>query len=153
MRVYVCISHSLYSSYHLHVSYPFPLVKCSPCSAQAQLNLINLWVVKVSDHFHFQIWTSPVTLQSIKPNYPHYKGNQILLSNPFSFPRQHRLELMQTAHVWFGSEVNLISIPNLFIHYPYVHLCKIGNRHCPGWMKPKMCIASTFQSHFYIPFI
>ncbi len=72
-------------------------------SAQAQLNLINLWVVQVSDHFPSQIWTSPVTLQSIKPNYSHYKDHQIPLSNPFSFPRQHRILLMQTAHVrfWF----------------------------------------------------
>lgn len=126
--VCVCLSHThtRTNSRHTHPSvffsslpvlslmFFFSLVK----SAQAQLNLINLWVVQVSDHFPSQIWTSLVTLQSIKPNYPHYKDHQIPLSNPFSFPRQHRLSLMQTAHVWVGSDVILIWIPKLGIRRP-----------------------------------
>lgn len=135
LSYFLCICLSVYVSVslsrtHTHSAYPTLYFSLSHCfrecsfslvkSAQAQLNLINLWVVQVSDHFPSQIWTSPVTLQSIKPNYPHYKDHQIPLSNPFSFPRQHRLSLMQTAHVGFGSDVILIWIPQLhYLNMPF----------------------------------
>lgn len=92
-------------------------------SAQAQLNLINLWVVQVSDRFPSQIWTSPVTLQSIKPNYPHYKDCQIPLSNPFSFPRQAPPSTDANRPCGVSeSDVILIGIPELSVCYPDVTL-------------------------------
>lgn len=88
---------------------------CLVKSAPAQLNLINLWVVQVSDHFPSQIWTSPVTLQSIKPNYPRYKDRQIHLASPgstaFHWCEQPMWGLVQMLS-WSGFQ-NCIHYPNM----------------------------------------
>lgn len=106
-------------------------------SAQEQLNHIHLWVVQGSDLFLFfssQIWTSPVTLQLIKPNYPHYQDHQIIFSNQF--------DATYPCVVWFRSQSGFC------ICYPECHLCKMGDLHCLGWIKSKMFLHLRKTFHF-----
>lgn len=118
--VFLCVRLSLNLSHVIPqtpTSSHVPSVAFAVKSAQAQLNHINFWMVQVSEHVFFpssQIWTSPVTSQSIKPNYPHYKDPQFILSNPFCFPRQHRLSLMQNNPRVVDSDLDLDSKNSAF---------------------------------------
>lgn len=122
---------------------------CCMNSAPAQLDHIHFRLVQVSDVFLFvsfflfcfffflpllQIWTSPVSSQSIKPNYPHYKGLAVDTVKFILF-RQTMLPFTEAKHATCGWFQIWLTFSFLFFPFFPSRFFSFYSKPRPSWYK------------------